>query len=290
MTLEVRNKFIEGLLKKAGGEKDNDYIHSGLGFRFGPALQSTHLACYSSFDSECKKANLPFWFHPTNADSPVDQSITDREEYAFWAITHPESPWQPWLDAMPEQFEGYDTPEDRAALIARVGLVYGPKAWETLTKIEMGCFAVFHRVAYEHNGVRASLKKFLGDKRTASLPLRWNVFAAHHIRSNRHGIEEAWGNWHTNFNAAGIPNLAVCYVKTEYKPIPQKSCAFGGAATTFMGGNSDRLFHVPTIRGPDEFVAKEADRFGPDFEERAAFKDAVTTNLWYWNKKVKPYV
>ena len=35
---------------------------------------------------------------------------------------------------------------------------------------------------------------------------------------------------------------------------------------------------------------EDKDRFGSNFEEREAFKDAVTTNLWYWNKKVKPYV
>ena len=185
MTLEVRNKFIEKLLKTSRKDID-DAIQPGLGFRYGPDLISTHQACYSSFDGVGRFfENIPFWFYPCNSGLNSNVSITDRAEYAFHAITHPESPWQPFLDAMPEQFEGYNTPEDKAELIARVGLVFGPTAWETLNKVEVGCFAVFHRVAYEHGGVRESLKRFLADERTAKLPLRWNVFAASHLRSYR---------------------------------------------------------------------------------------------------------
>lgn len=292
MTLEVRNNFIENLLKKS--RKDiKDAIQPGLGFRYGPNLISTHQACYSSFDGIGRSfEKIPFWFYPCNAGYDSNLSITDRAEYAFHAITHPESPWQPFLDAMPEQFEGYTTPEDKAELIARVGLVFGPTAWETLNKVEVGCFAVFHRVAYEHGGVRESLKRFLADERTAKLPLRWNVFAASHLRSHGREYTEAWGNWHNNFNPAGIPNSAVCYIKTDYKPVAAKSFknSASGAMDSFMGGASDNLFIVPSVKGPKVWQAEDADKYGNDFEEKAAFKDVVSTNLWYWENKVAPYV
>lgn len=294
MTLEVKNKFIENLLKKSGKGID-DCHHEGLGFRYGSGLDTTHHACYSSFDGVGRHAgNIPFWFHPCAAGEQWNVSITDRAEYAFHAITHPESPWQPFLAAMPEQFEGYTTPEEQAELIARVGLVFGPTAWETLNKVEIGCFAVFHRVAYEHKGVRQSLKTFLKDEQTAALPLRWNVFAAHHLRSEgkNKAYTECWGNWHNNFNPYSIPNSAICYIKTSYTPTPAKSFknSATGTLTSFMSGNSDNLFVDPKVKGPIKWPAQDSDKYNDSFEEKPAFKDVVSTNLWYWKNKVAKYV
>lgn len=291
---EIKNDFMEKLIKKSRWDFDK-CGSDGYGFRFGPALSFTHHACYSAFDQAGgNEANLPFWFYPSAITEERNQSITDREFYALNAITHPDSPWKPWLDAMPEQFEGYDTPEDKAALIARVGLIFGPTAWKTLNKAEVGCFAVFHRVAYEHDGVRNSLKLFLSDERTKDLPLRWNVFAASHIRSYGElgGAEEAWGNWHNNFNAQGLPRSAPCYIKTTYTPNPQKSFVHGGngIARSFMGGNSDAMFLVPDAKGPTDWGASEAQKYDNNFQEKEAFKTAVGINLWYWKNKVAPYV
>lgn len=292
MTFEIRNKFVENLFNRYGNGK-NDCLHEGLGFRHGPDLISSHTYCYSSFDAVgANEDNLPFWFHPCQGGSKWNESITDREFYAFHAITHPDSPWQPWLAAMPEQFEGYDTPEDKAALIARVGLAFGKTAWKTLNKPAVGCFAVFHRVAYEHQGVRNSLHAFMDDERTKALPLRWNVFAAHHIRSTSKKGEdptETWSNWHNSFNSLSLPTSAVCYVKTKYNPCEGRSFATGGLAT-FMSGNSDRLFIDKTIKGPTEFPALDSDRYNNDFEEKETFQNAVSINLWYWENKVAPYV
>jgi len=293
MTFEVKNKFLEKFFNKYGNNENNDCLHEGLGFRHGPDLTSSHTYCYSSFDNVgTVEHNLPFWFHPCGGGKKWNVSITDREVYAFNAITHPDSPWQPWLDAMPEQFEGYNTPEAKAALIARVGLIFGKTAWDTLNKPAVGCFAVFHRVAYEHDGVRNSLRLFLQDERTKALPLRWNVFAAHHIRSeNKNGDSptEAWSNWHNSFNPLSLPTSAHCYIKARYNPLLYRSFAKGGTAT-FMSGNSDRLFIDPAIKGPPTLAAEDADRYDNDFNEKEAFEHAITTNRWYWENKVAPYV
>jgi hypothetical protein len=293
MTFEVKNKFLEKFFNEYGKNAKMDCIHEGLGFRYGPDLTATHTFCYSSFDGVgTGEHNLPFWFHPCSGASRWNKSITDREVYAFNAITHPDSPWQPWLDAMPEQFEGYDTPEAKAALIARVGLIFAETAWDTLSKPAVGCFAVFHRVAYEHMGVRNSLHAFLHDERTKALPLRWNVFAAHHIRSDDkagRGPEQSWGNWHNSFNPAALPTSAPCYIKARYNPLVHASFAKGGTAT-FMGGNSDRLFIDRDIKGPKNFAAEDHDMFDNDFNTKAAFENAVTINLWHWENKVAPYV
>jgi len=293
MTFEIKNQFLEKFFKKYGNNDKQDCIHDGLGFRYGADLHTSHTYCYSSFDGVgTSHENLPFWFHPCAGSSKWNESITDREFYAFNAITHPDSPWQPWLAAMPEQFEGYDTPEAKAALIARVGLIFGKTAWETLNKPAVGCFAVFHRVAYEHNGVRNSLHAFLKDERTKALPLRWNVFAASHIRSeNKKGNSptESWSNWHNNFNSLSLPTSANCYVKTKYDPCQFASFANGGTAT-FMQGMSDRLFIDKAIKGPPTFAAVDFDRYDNDFKEKETFEHAVTINLWYWENKVEPYV
>jgi hypothetical protein len=294
MTFEIKNKFLEKFFNKYGDNENSDCIHEGLGFRYGPSLSTSHTFCYSAFDREgSHKDGLPFWFHPCNGGNKWNESITSREAYAFNAITHPDSPWQPWLDAMPEQFEGYDTPESRAALIARVGLIFGETAWDKLNKPAVGCFAVFHRVAYEHNGVRNSLEAFLQDERTKVLPLRWNVFAAHHIRSSGkkgNKPEEAWSNWHNSFNPLSLPTSAICYVKARYNPALRPSFNSEAGRVTFMGGNSDRLFIDPAIKGPPSFPAEDLDRYGNDFKEKAEFENAITINLWHWENKVAMYV
>lgn len=289
---EIRNEFLDKLIKKSRWDFDKCGT-DGYGFRFGPDLGFTHHACYSSFDQVGRVMDsLPFWFYPCAVNDKRNKSIEDREFYALNAIAHPDSPWKPWLDAMPEQFEGYDTPEDKAALIARVGLIFGPTAWKTLNKTEVGCFAVFHRVAYENEGVRNSLKLFLSDERTKDLPLRWNVFAASHIRTVGGDPAEAWGNWHNNFNPSGLPRSAPCYIKTEYTPNPQKAFVHGGNGTerSFMSGNSDSLFLAPNVKGPAKWDATDAQKFDNNFQEKEPFQTSVGINLWYWENKVAPYV
>jgi len=290
--IDVRNKFVEKLLNKFKKDSNDAPVGcAGLGFRTGFDLDSHGTGCYAGFDYACDKGMLPFWFLPGYIGHGHNKDLAEREFYTYHAVTHPDSPWQPWLDAMPEQLEGYDTPEDRAKLIAYMGIVYGETAFKTLSLPEMGCFAVFNRRAYEFNGARQSLRMFLEAPETKDLPLRWNVFAANHILSIGGKLHtESWGGGHNNFSASVYPNTAVCYLKAGYTPDPKKSLASGKSPKTFMGGSSDKLFLGVTKKGPDSWQPREQDRYGNDFAEKNTFKNPVLLNKWYWDNKVKPYV
>lgn len=240
--------------------------------------------CYGQMDTEGGWWS-PDWdravayLPPNRADScaqarnyPDTPRVLDaRRHYSLYNFFHTDSPWSEVVGScFPEMFEGYDTPEERADLVAKIGWVVGPTAFATLTKTQLGAFMVYSRRQNEFVCVRETFKHVLEHERTRDLPLAWNMFFAHH-----HMMSPKTGKLNTSVTSYShncfypdvYPLTALAFVTQKVIPVGEKETttwrATGGRGT-WQQHNCDRMWQE--ILHQDPKYAKVRYEPTPDYK------------------------
>lgn len=270
--------------------------------------------CYGELDGKTNVFKDAFvWFPPNKStldyrhNNPKTKGVLEaRQRYSEVAFFRDDSPWRNVIAEFgKEMFEGYDTVEDKAKLVAQWGWFVGPNAFNTLSKVHLGAFAVFTRRQNTYMGVRRSLEYFLDNKLTRDLPVQWNIFAAHHIFTQPDGLnlrEQSWNNGHNPFYPNMYPLTAAGFV-TQTVDIGKPSGSW--VATKGVGSwqrhNSDRVFPELLMKQPKyQKIKYKAVKDRDEFSQFLAdddvlnnlsyYKDTAKLNLWYWENRVAPYI
>jgi hypothetical protein len=116
----------------------------------------------------------------------------------------------------------------------------------------------------------------------------WNVFAAHHIFSKTKDklIEVRWENWHNNFDTRKYPSTPFAFITKFVQPVADpKEAWVNNFKTSFMSGNSDRLFPGLLTTKDKEGLPKKFN--DPPVEDHSGYesKKLITSAIEY-NQKV----
>lgn len=244
--------------------------------------------CYYDMQ-HVKPAQFDFlWLHPCRTRYNKDGKAK-KIFYNKWAFFDPSSPWTEVIDHL-EMFEGYDTPFQRAKLVAEIGFVIGQKACEAFSQVQLGAFSVFTRRPFEFKGVRESFQKFMFDQKTKDLPPQWNMFVAQHLLTlDKALFSTQFGGWHNIFNIQTFPSTPLAYMTKKITPVvPEKS--WKQLNTGFMRGATDKLF--PQLyrgkRAPDWNEYETVDY--SEYQPKTLISDSAEYNLKMYKELVKPYV
>lgn len=288
--MKFKNKFLEDTagalmakagLKKAPHNKSMHYFFDGV-LRGGP--------CYFTMQHDPVEAESWFWLHPCRTDENKGERHHIR--YNLAAYFNEDSPWSKVIKVFDtEMFEGYETPLEKAKLVAQIGWVLGPKVLGGLSPVQVGLFSVFTRRGFEFSGVRRAFKLFSTDPRTSHLPLNWNVFVANHILVQPGGeYKTQLSGWHNWCDVAGQPKTALGYMTKKVVPVGFDKSRVALKTGYWVGGNLDKYF--PTLykgKGPKDW-APPASHDTSGWDTKVLIKDAVEYNLKMYKELVKPYV
>lgn len=246
--------------------------------------------CYYALDQVYPTSDHAYvWTPPCLTKNVYNQDNNLIDFYNEIVYFDPTSPWAPIILAMEEEmFEGYRTLNEKVELVNKIGFVVGPKLFKQFSKVALCSFFVFWRRAFEFNGVRQSLENFLESPYTKNYPLLWNVFAAHHIFSKPGGklTEVRWENWHNNFDTRKYPSTPISFITKFVCPVDDwKHSWANNSKTSFMSGNSDRLFPNLLTDKEKEGLPKKFD--DPPTEDHSGYesKKLITSAIEY-NQKV----
>lgn len=199
---ELRNNFLKDALTKSAfaGRGEYPFVPADHYFRHIGNDDGTFTVgggpCYGQLDvrdySWDNWGKAVVYLPPNRVDTyaqtrnfPSKGVIEARKLYSLYNFFHPDSPWSEVISTcFPEMFEGYDTPEDRAELVAKFGWFVGPTAFKNLTKTQLGAFMVYTRRQNEFLYVRETFAHLLEHKDTKDMPLAWLMFFAHHHMMN----------------------------------------------------------------------------------------------------------
>jgi hypothetical protein len=284
-----RNEFLEktvGSVMKAQFWPDIKSIYNQSMYYFDNTVRAGG-PCYATLDYIRPSRDTFLWFHPCRTKDNVDKHKVFYNLHAFF---HPTSPWLPIVEAMDEEmFQGYNTIEEKAQLVADIGWVFGPKLLSQFSKVTLGSFSVFTRRSFEFPDVRNAFVTFMNDERTKDLPVAWNVFCSHHVWDEHGTIKAQWENWHDNFNVRKYPKTIPAYLSTRVQRDTVGSWE-NNPAGSFMSGNSDRLFPV-LYKGDGPYKLLDPNTVDySGFEPVVLIKDICDYNLTIFNQYVRPYV
>lgn len=303
MTKQFKNDFLEkslGLVYKTQGWTGEQSMCSTYGYFAASSggKASGHGGCYAGWQYSAREEEWTVFPACTKTGmSPRGQldKLPQRIEYVHNVFFNPESLWFPIVEQFKDMFDGYETDDQKAELVARYGFVVGPQAGANLTMEKIGALMVFHRVQYEFTGTRETF--FTLNKDLPDYPLNWRIAAASHIRSGEAGAAcipcGEYGGHHV-FNHHMYPSTFVCVIKNKIKADIGKGMTKGYGPHTWMDGNADRLFIDAKIKGCPSYEPFEPrmyaglDQWGDPKYSKAFSPTEIALNSWKVN--VEPYV
>jgi hypothetical protein len=208
-----------------------------------------------------------------------------RVWYAKQVYFHPESPWKDFLPHLHEMFEGYETDDEKAELIARYGFILTPKAFAQLPMSHWGAFLIFWRKAHEVARVRETYKYLTGTKPHSDRPYRWNLIISTFMAMKDDGsilYNPDWSGGHHMLQPSTHHKGILGFMKNELRDIK---------GYPSWEGHLNGLWVTADTKGPTVWNMPQHQYLDSTgwhvLAKWTRFDDLVN---WYWDNRVAKYV
>lgn len=283
--VRFKNKLLErvvGMCARYNGWEPNEpkgrrshfYANS-----FGGA-PSGHGSCYGQIPSW----RTEDWIYFPPAYNAEYGTMDLRIWYAKQVYFHPESPWKDVIGFLHEMFEGYETDDEKAELIARYGFIVTLKARQSMPMSHWGAFLIFWRKAHEMPLIRETFKYMMETNPHSDRPYRWNlIMSTFTTRSSdgRVAHNPDWSGGHHMLQPSTHHLGILGFMKNELMDLEGHN---------YWEGYLNGLWSKD-IKGPGAWSmpqAKYLDPSGWDILPKWRVFDTLID--WYWNERVAKYV